>query len=273
MFEEPDLVQGASAASHIHGHAERVPVGRIDTPLLIDLIGLADMLRRHVGPLLGQVHHRPGVHEAVTEFVGDLPLHPVEDPAGFLLERRRPRREHHQVLHVPPGEARVRLECQRGDSSGQRRRGGSARVLHRANVIGPEFRVHVHGGDALVVARRAGRVGRGEGRAAFFQVPRFIAALRRARDGQREDAVGVAVAVARVRVTATVTGRPHEDGALALATLFCQRAIKIAAKSLVAKVAFIFRISFGMYRRASGLRGLQFFNCNEKKIEERGEER
>lgn len=31
------------------------------------------------------------------------------------------------------------------------------------------------------------------------------------RDGQGEDAVGVAVTVARVRVSATVARRPHED--------------------------------------------------------------
>ena len=213
MLEEPDLVHGSGATSDVHVHAQRVTVGRVDAPLLVDLIGLADMLGRHVGPLLGQVHHSARVHEPVTEFVGDFPLNPVQDPARLLLEGGRPRGEHHQVLHVPPREARVGLEGQGGDTGREGRRG------RRPRVVRPQFRVHVHGGHALVVAWRAGRVRRGERRAALLQVPRFVAALGGARYGQGEDAVRVTVAVARIRVAATVPGRPYEDGTLAFAPL------------------------------------------------------
>lgn len=219
MLEKPDLVHGSSATSDVHVNAQRVAVGRVDAPLLVDLIGLADMLGRHVGPLLGQVHHSACVHEPVTEFVGDLPLNPVQDPARLFLEGGRPRGEHHQVLHVPPREAWVGLEGQGRDTGREGRRGGRPRVLDRANMVRPQFRVHVHGGHAFVVAGRAGRVCRGERRAAFLQVPGLVAALGGARYGQGEDAVRVTVAVARIRVAATVPGRPYEDGALAFAPL------------------------------------------------------
>lgn len=219
MLEKPDLVHGSSATSDVHVNAQRVAVGRVDAPLLVDLIGLADMLGRHVGPLLGQVHHSACVHEPVTEFVGDLPLNPVQDPARLFLEGGRPRGEHHQVLHVPPREAWVGLEGQGRDTGREGRRSGRPRVLDRANMVRPQFRVHVHGGHAFVVAGRAGRVCRGERRAAFLQVPGLVAALGGARYGQGEDAVRVTVAVARIRVAATVPGRPYEDGALAFAPL------------------------------------------------------
>lgn len=219
MLEEADLVHGSGATADVHVHAERVTVSRVDAPLLVDLVGLADVLGGHVGPLLGQVHHGAGVHQAVTEFVGDLPLHPVQYPARLLLEGGRPRGEHHQVLHVPPGETGVCLEGKGSDACGEGSRGRGARVLHRADMVGPELRVHVHGGHAFVVARRAGRVRGGEGRAAFLQVPGLVAALGGARYRKGEDAVRVTVAVARVRVAATVARRPHEDRALAFAPL------------------------------------------------------
>lgn len=91
MLEEPNLVERPGAASDVHVDAKRVPIGGIDASLLVDLVRLADVLGRHVGPLFGQVHHGAGVHEPVTEFVGHLPLHPVQDPAGLLLEGSRPR--------------------------------------------------------------------------------------------------------------------------------------------------------------------------------------
>lgn len=92
-------------------------------------------------------------------------------------------------------------------------------MLDRADVVLAEARVHVDSGDALVVAGRTGGVGRGQGRAALLEVPGLVAALGRRRDGQREYAVGVAVAVAGVGVSTPVTRGPHEDRALALATL------------------------------------------------------
>lgn len=98
-------------------------------------------------------------------------------------------------------------------------------MLDGADMIGPEFRVHVDGGDTLVIARSARGVGRGEGGAALFQVPGFITALGGAGNGQREDAVGVSVAVARVRVSAAVARGPDEDGAFAFTTLVVEMCI------------------------------------------------
>lgn len=219
MLQKSNLVQGPGAAADVHVRAQGVPVRGVDRPLLVDLVGLADVLRRHVGPLLGQGDHSARVHQSVAELVGDFPLHPVQYPARLVVQRLGARGEHHQVLHVAPRQAGVRLEREGGDAGGERRRRRGAGVFYRADVIRPQLGVHVHGGDALVVARGAGRVrGRQRG-AALLEVPRLVAALGRARDRQREDAVRVAIAVAGVGVPAAVARRPHEDRALALATL------------------------------------------------------
>ena len=71
----------------------------------------------------------------------------------------------------------------------------------------------------LPLAARPAAVRRRERRRARLRVPRHAAALRRAADRQRVDAVRVAVAVAVVRVAAAVARRPHEDRAEAAATL------------------------------------------------------
>lgn len=44
-------------------------------------------------------------------------------------------------------------------------------MLDGADVVGPESAVHVHRGDALVVAGRAGAVRRGQRGRALLQVP------------------------------------------------------------------------------------------------------
>lgn len=219
VLQESHFVQGSGATGDIHIRAQGVAVRGVDRPLLVDLIRLADMLGRHIRPLFGQIDHRARVHQTVAEFVGDLSLNAVQYPAGFVAQRVGSRGEHHQVLHISPRKAGIRLEGEGGDAGGQRRRGGCTGVLHRADVIGTQLRVHVHGGDALVVAGRARRIRGRQGGAALLEIPRLVAALGRARYRQREDAVRVAVAVARVGVSTAVARRPHEDRALALATL------------------------------------------------------
>ncbi len=67
----------------------------------------------------------------------------------------------------------------------------------------------------VLTAAVRGRHGGG----ALLEVPRLRALLGRARDGQREDGVGIPVAVARVRLAAAVARRPDEDGAASPATL------------------------------------------------------
>lgn len=51
-------------------------------------------------------------------------------------------------------------------------------MLDGADVVGPESAVHVHRGDALVVAGRAGAVRRGQRGRALLQVPRLEPANR-----------------------------------------------------------------------------------------------
>lgn len=211
MFEESNLVQGPGAATDVHIRAQSVPVRGVDRPLLVDLVGLADVLRWHVGPLLGQSDHSTRVHQTVAELVGDFSLHAVQYPARFIAQRLGARGEHHQILHVAPRQAGIRLEREGGDTGGERRRRRGPGVLHRADVIGSQLGVHVHGGDALVVARGAGRVRGCQCGAAFLEIPRLVAALSRARDREREDAVRVAIAVAGVGVPAAIAGSPHED--------------------------------------------------------------
>lgn len=62
--------------------------------------------------------------------------------------------------------------------------------------------------------------GCGKGGRAGLAVPRHIAGLGGAADGQRVNAVGVAVAVAVVLLPATVTRSPHKDGAQSAASLW-----------------------------------------------------
>lgn len=93
-------------------------------------------------------------------------------------------------------------------------------MLHRADMIWSQFRVHVYRSNAFVVAWCTRGVSWSERWAAFFEVPWFVAALSRAGDGEGEDAVRVTVAVAGIRVPTTVTWRPDEDGTFAFATLF-----------------------------------------------------
>lgn len=120
------------------------------------------------------------------------------------LEVGRLGRPDDDVLHVPPGELFVRLEGKGADASGQRRRCRRARVAARAKVMQVS-------GDHLLLARRAGTVGGGEGGGTGLAVPRHLAVLRRAADRQRPDTVRVTVAVAIVVVPATVPRRPDEN--------------------------------------------------------------
>lgn len=59
----------------------------------------------------------------------------------------------------------------------------------------------------------------GQGGGAGFTVPRDVAVLGGAADGQGVNAVGVAIAVAAVLLPASVSRRPHKDGTQTIATL------------------------------------------------------
>lgn len=78
----------------------------------------------------------------------------------------------------------------------------------------------------LPLAGRPAAVRGGQRGAAGLRVPGDLAVLRHARDGQRVDAVGVAIAVAAILVAAAVTRRPHEDGAQTASTLECGKYVK-----------------------------------------------
>lgn len=181
MLQKPHLVQRPGTPGDIHIRAQGIPIRGINRSLLVDFVRLADVLRRYVGPLFGQVDHRTRVHQAVTELVGDLSLHAVQYPAGLVAQRLGSRGEHHQVLHVSPRQRGIRLESEGGDAGCQRRRGGRPGVFHRADVVGTQFGVHVHGGDALIIAGCSRRVRGRQGRAAFLEIPRLVATLCRAR--------------------------------------------------------------------------------------------
>lgn len=103
MLQEAHLVQGSGASGDVHVHAQGVAVRRINRSFLIDLVGLANVLRRHIGPLFSQADHGARVHQAVAELVRDLPLHAVQYPAGLVAQRLGSRGEYHQVLHIAPG--------------------------------------------------------------------------------------------------------------------------------------------------------------------------
>lgn len=62
--------------------------------------------------------------------------------------------------------------------------------------------------------------GGSEGGRAGLAVPRHVARLRGAADGQGVNAVGVAVTITAVLLPATVPRGPHEDGAQSAASLW-----------------------------------------------------
>lgn len=71
----------------------------------------------------------------------------------------------------------------------------------------------------LFLSVRAAAVRGGKRGRAFLEVPGSLPLLGDAADGQRVDAVCIAVAVAAVLLVATVTRRPHKYGALTTPTL------------------------------------------------------
>ena len=103
-------------------------------------------------------------------------------------------------LEVPPGEAPVSLQRERGHPGGEGRRGGGARVGGGAATV--EVR-----GDHLPLAlpAAAGAVGGGQGGAALLAVPGDVAVLTGAADAHSEDARGVAVTVTIVLELPSVT--------------------------------------------------------------------
>lgn len=71
----------------------------------------------------------------------------------------------------------------------------------------------------LAIKPGAAAVGGGQSGRTRLRVPGHVSVLGGAADGQRVDAVGVAVAVAVVAVLAAVARRPDEDRAATAATL------------------------------------------------------
>lgn len=102
VLQEPHLIQGPGASGNVHVYAQGVAIRGINRSFLIDLIRLANVLRRHIGPLFSQADHGARVHQTVTELVRDLPLDAIQYPAGLVAQRLGPRGKHHQVLHVAP---------------------------------------------------------------------------------------------------------------------------------------------------------------------------
>lgn len=71
----------------------------------------------------------------------------------------------------------------------------------------------------LFLIEASAAVGCGERGRAGFAVPRHVAVLSAAADGQRVDAVGVAVAITAVLLPSAIPRRPNEDGAPSTAAL------------------------------------------------------
>lgn len=72
----------------------------------------------------------------------------------------------------------------------------------------------------LFLPRVAGAEGGSEGGRAGLAVPRHVARLRGAADGQGVNAVGVAVTVTVVLLPTSITRGPHKDGSQATASLW-----------------------------------------------------
>ena len=119
---------------------------------------------------------------------------------------------HDDVLHIPPSQISVGLEGEGAYTGCQGRRCRRARVAGRAKVMQVS-------GHHLFLPRWTGTVGRSQGGRARLAVPRHLAVLRRAADGQRPDAVRVTVAVAVVVIPAAVPRRPDENRPSTVATL------------------------------------------------------
>ncbi len=71
----------------------------------------------------------------------------------------------------------------------------------------------------LFLVEVSAAIGGGEGGGTGLTVPRHIAILCGAADGERVDTVGVSVTVAAVPLSSSVTRCPHEDRAQATSTL------------------------------------------------------
>lgn len=72
----------------------------------------------------------------------------------------------------------------------------------------------------LLLPRVSWAEGGSEGGRARLAVPRHIAGLRGAADGQGVNAVGVAIAITAVLLPASITRGPHKDGSQATASLW-----------------------------------------------------
>ncbi len=220
VLQVPDLLGGSLAGRRRDGHPGHVFVAHGgDRHVRLQRVGLADELAARAGPHLRQPDHGVGVHQAVAELEAILPADTVSQPAGLVEQRLRVGRQQDDVLHVPPRQVGVGLEREGADAGRDGRACRRPRVVRRANLVLPQPLVLVDRRDALVVARRARRVGGGQRGGAFLEVPRLPAALRRRRDGQCKDGVGVAIAVAIVVLPTTVAARPDEDGPLAAAAV------------------------------------------------------
>lgn len=92
---------------------------------------------------------------------------------------------------------------------------GSGQSWQAARFPAPAGETH-----NLLLVLVAAAVGRGQRGGAGLAVPGHVAELRGAADGQRVDAVGVAVAVAAVVLPAPVPRGPDEDGAQPPAALW-----------------------------------------------------
>lgn len=79
--------------------------------LLLILAGcLTDSLSGHVCPLLGVPHNRLGIHETVAKFVAHFTIDAVGGPALLVAKWFVTRRDDRQMLHISPGQLRIRLQ-------------------------------------------------------------------------------------------------------------------------------------------------------------------
>jgi len=110
MLQVIDRIDSSSTA--VRCHADPGPVTDTVRNLNIgDHHGrLADVLQGDIAPLLRQLHHGTGVYQTVAKLVVILSSSPVSKPPRFSSQGAGGAGHHHQVLHVPPGEARVSLQ-------------------------------------------------------------------------------------------------------------------------------------------------------------------